>query len=68
MSARTVLKTVAKVQADAAPRSVPGNGSPGHGSIDALQLELKRRIEAKAEQKPAGSIREALSRWLDEEM
>lgn len=59
---RATVRTVAKAQTATTTTSTELSRE---GDATALQAELKRRIAAKSD-KPAGSIREALTRWLDE--
>lgn len=60
---KTTTRTVARTATEAQP-STPLSATA------ALQQELKRRVEAKEQKSPprSSSIREALTRWLDEQL
>ena len=68
---RHVARTVAKSGTESAAQ--PSSSSSARNPEQALQLEFRRRVGASRSEdsgkvSPANSIREALARWLEEEL
>lgn len=64
------MKSAARTVVARAATEQPKAPQPQIGAPPTLQAEFKRRVDARtaASKAPAASIREALTRWLEEEL